>query len=64
MAIQRGNEGNLAREYHKAQENRLTARLNEEKQIQELTTNRRAGLIGEAARVRGAQRAAERIYAM
>ena len=64
MTIQRGNEGNLVREYHKAQENLLTARLNEEKQIQELTTNRRAALIGETSRVRGAQRVAEQVFTM
>ena len=64
IAIRERGAGDLVREYHKAQENLLTARLNEEKQIQELTTNRRAGLIGETARVRGAQRVAEQVFAM
>ena len=57
VATQRGNEGNVARGYRMAQENLLTARLDEEKQISELTTNRRAGLIGEAGRAR-----ARRVY--
>ena len=59
--IQKGNQGNLARDYRMAQENLLTARLDEEKQQQTLTTHRRAGLIGEAARARGAQMAAAQI---
>ena len=59
--IQKGNLGNLARDHRMAQENLLTARLDEEKQQQELTTYRRAGLIGEAARARGAQMAAAQI---
>ena len=63
VAIQRGNEGNIARDYRMAQENLLTARLDEEEQISELTTNRRAGLIGEAGRARAAQRASEQVYA-
>ena len=63
VAIQRGNEGNIARDYRMSQENLLTMRLDEEKQISELTTNRRASLIGEAARAKAAQRAAEQIYA-
>ena len=58
MKIHKGNQGNLARDYRMAQENLLTARLDEEKQISDLTTNSRAGLIGEAARARGAQQAA------
>ena len=61
-AIHRGNEGNVVRGYRMAQENLLTARLDEEKQISELTTNRRAGLIGEAGRARATQRASQRVY--
>ena len=63
MEIQKGNQGNLARDYRIAQENLLTARLDEEKQISELTTGRRASLIGEVARARGAQQAAAQVYA-
>ena len=60
--IKRGNEGNIARTYRTAQEDRLTARLDEERQISELTTARRPGLIGEGGRVRAAQRAAEQVF--
>ena len=63
MEIIKGNSGNLARDYRLAQENLLTARLDEEKQISQLTTNRRASLIGEASRARGAQQAAAQVYA-
>ena len=63
MEIHKGNQGNLARDSRMAQENLLTARLDEEKQISELTTNRRASLVGEAARARGAQQAAAQVYA-
>ena len=63
MEIQKGNQGNLARDYRMAQENLLTARLDEEKQISELTTNRRASLIGEVSRARGAQQAAAQLLA-
>ena len=63
MEIQRGNQGNLARDTRMAQENLLTARLDEEKQISELTTNRRASLIGEVSRARGAQQAAAQLLA-
>ena len=63
MEIHKGNQGNLARDYRMAQENLLTARLDEQKQIFQLTTNRRASLIGEAARARGAQQAAAQVYA-
>ena len=58
--IKRGNEGNTARTHRMAQEDLLTARLDEERQISELTTARRPGLIGEGGRVRAAQRAAQR----
>ena len=61
MEIQRGNQGNLARDTRMAQENLLTARLDEEKQISELTTNRRASLIGEVSRARHAQQAAAQV---
>ena len=63
MEVIKGNSGNLARDYRLAQENLLTARLDEEKQISQLTTGRRASLVGEAARARNAQRAADQIYA-
>ena len=60
--IKRGGEGNIARAHRMAQEDALTARLNEERQISELTTARRPGLIGEGGRVRAAQRAAEQVF--
>ena len=60
--IKRGNEGGIARTYRMAQEDLLTARLNEERQIAELTTARRPSLIGEGGRVRAAQRAAEQVF--
>ena len=60
--IKRGNEGNIARTYRMAQEDRVTARLDEERQIAELTSGRRPGLVGEAGRVRAAQRAAEQVF--
>ena len=53
--IKRGNEGNIARTYRMAQEDRLTARLDEERQISELTTARRPGLIGEGGRAGSGQ---------
>ena len=57
MEIIKGNSGNLARDYRIAQEDLLTARLDEEKQISGLTTGRRDSLIGEAARAKnGGQR--------
>ena len=60
--IKLGQEGNIARMHRLARENLMTARLDEEKQISQLTTGRRAGLIGEGGRVWGAQQAAEQIY--
>ena len=60
--IQRGGEGDLARMHRIAQEDRLTARLTEERQLSELTTARRPGLIGEHGRARAAQRAAEQVF--
>ena len=59
MAIQRGNAWNVARTARIAQENIVSARLNEERQLSELTTGRRENLQGEGGRVRVAQRAAE-----
>ena len=61
--IKRGNEGNIARTHRMAQEDRLTSRLDEERQIAELTMGRRQELIGEGGRVRAAQRAAEQVFA-
>ena len=63
MEIQRGNQWNLARDYRMAQEDLPTARLDEEKQISELTTNRRASLIGEVSRAKHAQQAAAQVLA-
>ena len=60
--IKRGNEGSIARSYRMAQEDLLTARLDEERQISELTTARRPGLIGEGGKARAAQRAAEQVF--
>ena len=60
--VKRGNEGNIARAYRMAQDDRLTARLDEERQISELTTARRQSLIGEGGRVRAAQRAADQVF--
>ena len=61
--IQKGNEGNFARSYRRAQEDLLTSRLDEERQVPHLTQGRRPQLIGEAGRARAAQRAAEQIFA-
>ena len=61
-AIQKGNECNFARSYRLAQEDLLTARLDEERQISELTRGRRPQLIGEAGRARAAQLAAEQVF--
>jgi hypothetical protein len=60
--IKRGNEGGIARTYRMAQEDLLTARLDEERQLAELTRGRRPGLIGEGGRARAAQRAAEQVF--
>ena len=60
--IKLGNEGNVARMHRLARENLVTARLDEEKQLSELTAGRRAGLIGEAGRARGAQQAADQVF--
>ena len=63
LLIQKGNEWNIARDMRMAQENRLRARLDEEKQLSELTTGRRPQLIGEAGRARAAQRASQQVLA-
>ena len=60
--IKQGQEGNIARMHRMAQENLVMARLDEEKQLAELTTGRRPGLIGEGGRARAAQRAAEQVF--
>ena len=60
--IQKSNEGNFARSYRMAQENQISARLDEERQVQELTQGRRPQLIGEAGRARAAQRAADQVF--
>ena len=60
--IQKGNEGNYARTYRMAQENQITARLDEERQVRELTQGRRPQLIGEAGKARAAQRAADQVF--
>ena len=61
LLIQKGNEWNIARDMRMAQEDRLRARLDEEKQIPNLTTGRRPQLIGEAGRARVAQCTAEQV---
>ena len=63
MHIQRAGEWNIARDMRKARKDRLTARLDEEKQISDLTTGRSPQLRGEAGRARAAQRAAEQVFA-
>ena len=63
LQIQRGGEANIARDMRMAQEARLTARLDEEKQLEHLTTGRRPQLRGEAGRARAAARAAEQANA-
>ena len=62
LAIKRGGEWNMAREYRQAQENLVNARSDEERQISELLAARRPGLRGEVGRVRAGLRAAEQIY--
>ena len=59
--IQRGNDQNVARSFRN-QEDQLTSRLNEEKQLSDITTGRRPGLRGEGGRVRAAQYAAQQVY--
>ena len=62
LLIQKENGWNIARDMRMAQEDRLRARLDEEKQIANLTTGRRPLLIGEAGRSRAAQRAGEQVF--
>ena len=62
--VQRGHDVNLPRTARMQQEDLLTMRRNEEKQIADLRTARRPQLIGEAARAQAAQRAAEQVYNM
>ena len=62
--VQRGHEVNLPRTIRMQQEDLLTARRNEEKQVSDLRTSRRHQLIGEASRAQAAQRAAEQVYNM
>ena len=61
QAIRLGNEWNVARNARIAQENRVSARLSEERQLSELNAARRGNLQGERGRVRAAQRAAEQV---
>ena len=63
LQIQRRGETNIARDMRMAQENLLRARLDEEKQLEHLTTGRRPQLRGEAGRARAAQRAADQVNA-
>ena len=63
LLIQRGNEYNAGREIRMGREDLLTARLDEEKQLSDLTTARRPGLRGEGGNVRSAQRAAAQVFA-
>ena len=48
LLIQKGSEWNIARDMRMAQEDRIRARLDEEKQILSFTTGRRPQLNGEA----------------
>ena len=57
LLIQRGNEYNTERAMRMAKEDRLTARLDEERQMSDLLTTRRPNLRGAAGNVRSAQRA-------
>ena len=61
LQIQRGQEWNVARDIRIAQENRYNSRIDEERQISDLTAGRRPGLIGHSGQVRAAQRAAEQV---
>ena len=64
VTAQRGHEVNMHRTIRMQQEDLLTARRNEEKQISDLRTSRRPQLIGEASRAQAAERAAEQVYNM
>jgi hypothetical protein len=61
--VRKGNEGNQVRNWRMAQDDRLTAMLEQEKAVSQLQAGRRGPLIGEGGRVRAAQRAAEQVYA-
>ena len=60
--IQKGNESTFAGSYRMAQEELITSRLDEERQMQELTRGRRPQRIGEPGRARAAQRAADHVF--
>ena len=62
VAIQRGNEYNLAQEFRQSQENLANVRADEDWQMSELTTARRSTLRGEAGRVRAGLFAAQQVY--
>ena len=62
MLIQRGNEYNTSREIRMSREDLLTARLDEERQLSDLTTGRRPNLRGEGGRLRSAQRASAQVF--
>ena len=60
-AIKRGNEYNMVQEYRQAQETLINARADEDRQMSELVSARRATLRGEAGRVRAGLRAAQQV---
>ena len=62
LLIQRGNEYNTTREMRMNKEDLLTARLDEERQLSDLTTARRPNLRGAGGNVRAAQRAAAQVF--
>ena len=62
LLIQGGNEYNTSREIRMNREDLLTARLDEERQLSDLTTARRPNLRGEGGNVRSAQRAAAQVF--
>ena len=62
LLIQRGNEYNTAREIRMSREDLMTARLDEERQLSDLTTARRPNLRGAGGNVRAAQRAAAQVF--
>ena len=58
----KGQEASQVRTWRMAQEDRVTAQLDQEKAVSELRTGRRATLIGESGRARASQRAAEQVF--
>jgi hypothetical protein len=62
LLIQRGNEYNTSRDIRMSREDLLTARLDEERQLSDLTTARRPNLRGAAGNMRSAQRAAAEVF--